>query len=476
MSSIRKPTAVVVGPDMLRTTLKERITDWNVLDDSVQTVNELWQGWSHGTITLDIEAVLIISKLFDPEGNSTDFEEFVSHIAPYSFVGILNYNPELTEHMDDRIEKSAYFGGQKDEALCYYYISKTDPIGDLNSAINKFLQRDDPEVQDTIKVLKGEADERDVPRADDEMVTTEPATTEPSYTMDDDDSSSGVSLHGTVISVTSSKGGTGKSTLALSLASYLAQTSRNNAEKGAYDRPWRVALVDMDTRDGQVGFLINAVKPTVYTLYKEGLNTANLERAMVPHEQLGIDALLATRRPKRADAIPPDFYQTMIKMLKRDYDYIILDTSVNYLDPLLGEVCYPMSDHIIYVNEPVIASTNSMGRWVQETTNPLNRDGLGIPKKKIAIVINKFQTNADLPVTYIRDKAKGTQIVSVIPSAPRATANAANHQSVDLLVNPNITEDMASTMLSTTTHTLNGFRKSIKHIADHVTGETVDYV
>ena len=65
------------------------------------------------------------------------------------------------------------------------------------------------------------------------------------------------------------------------------------------------------------------------------------------------------------------------------YDYIILDTSVNYLDPLLEEVAYPMADKIILVTDMGISSVMGMARWIKETTDPKEEGGSGIDKNKI---------------------------------------------------------------------------------------------
>jgi Mrp family chromosome partitioning ATPase len=66
---------------------------------------------------------------------------------------------------------------------------------------------------------------------------------------------------GQVIAVTSSKGGSGKSTVSITLATYLAHSSINSVKEGLLDsngqpvkKPLKVLLLDLDVRDGQVGF------------------------------------------------------------------------------------------------------------------------------------------------------------------------------------------------------------------------------
>ena len=151
-------------------------------------------------------------------------------------------------------------------------------------------------------------------------------------------------------------------------------------------KPLKVLLLDLDVRDGQVGFFTGFWKPTVMKLRRFGINREQIEETKIYDEGLKIDVMLAPRRPRSAEELPPEFYVELITYLRSMYDYIILDTSVNYLDPLLEKVAYPMADLIVMVTEVVSTSVFSMARWVQEVTSPLDQNGMAIPKRKIGIV------------------------------------------------------------------------------------------
>lgn len=72
--------------------------------------------------------------------------------------------------------------------------------------------------------------------------------------------------NGKVIAVTSSKGGSGKSTVSMVLAAYLAKASRISEEQNLERSRLKVCVVDFDTRDGQLGFLNGQMGPTVFNI------------------------------------------------------------------------------------------------------------------------------------------------------------------------------------------------------------------
>ena len=450
-----QPKGIFVGPEHVAEVLTKLRPDWEFLP-SVETIGELWDGWMDGSITRDIEAILIVSRLFDHNGEDTSFEELIVSISPYCFIGILNYDPKYKKLATERIEDAAFKIGAN--SLHYYFIDPKTANVSLESALNEFKQSTDDDIQDTIKVLEGIADEEDVDRADSVNEDEDDDEEDLLDFYDDDEDNEGSGKKGKIIAVTSSKGGPGKSTIACELSTYLSKASKGSIQKQWETEPLKVLLVDMDVRDGQVGFLTGLNKPTIVNLHNEGLTDENIENNIIHQSAMGIDVLLASKRPKHSFSIDPEFYRRLFAKLRKEYDYIILDTSVNYLDPLLAQVCYPIADRIIYVTEPVITSVLSMTRWILEVTNPKNRNGLDIPKTKIGIVINKFQKqdpgdSNNFDPERIKRSAQGIPILSVVPSAPKAIATAANNQSMESLLN------------------IDGIRKTIGRIAKSITGD-----
>ena len=115
------------------------------------------------------------------------------------------------------------------------------------------------------------------------------------------------------------------------------------------------------------------------------------------------------------------------------YDFIFLDTSVNYLDPLLEKVAYPMADQIVAITDIPNVSIFSLTRWIQEVTNPVEKNGMGLPKSKIGLVVNKYIGKV-LDKTMLEQNAQGVQILSIIPSNPRLVTHVTNNHNMNLLL------------------------------------------
>ena len=418
-----QPKAIFIGPTNVGSALSGMRTDWEFLPP-VGSIDEVYQKWEDGSLTRDLEVIFILSRHYDPNHAITQFEEFVAAFSPYCLMGIVNYDPDHTEAMRTSIEEMAQRLAQGDPN--FYFIGPASADVDVQKAVESFLQVSEEEAQDAIRVLSGEGNNNNVSRSDDAM---EPAEPEEDFFEESDND-----YLGKVIVMNSSKGGTGKSTTNATVAAALMKASRESVAAGLEPRPLKTIIVDIDVRDGQVGFITGLTKPTIYELHRDGLNDENLDRSILHDEGLDVDVLLAARRPRQSFAIKADFYDQLIDFLKRRYDFIFFDTSVNYLEPLLAQVCYPRANHIIFVTEPVITSLFSMTRWILETTNPRNKQGFGIPKSRTSIIINKYMQDISLPAARIVRSAAEVEILAVIPSMPRATNRATNEQALETLL------------------------------------------
>jgi len=239
---------------------------------------------------------------------------------------------------------------------------------------------------------------------------------------------------GQVVTVTSSRGGTGKTTVALSLASYISKASKVSVARGAAKDPLKVIVLDLDVRDGQIGVFTGFWKPTVMRLKRYGISKSEIEGTKVHDEGLEVDLMLAPRRPRSADELPPEFYRELIEELKSSYDYIIIDTASNYLDPTVERVAYPLADFILMVTEASKPSLFSMARWIREVTSPLDQHGMAVPKDKIGIVVNRATAERALLGKDIVANAQELPIISVIPDAPKIVGTALNEVALERII------------------------------------------
>lgn len=223
------------------------------------------------------------------------------------------------------------------------------------------------------------------------------------------------------LTVTSSKGGSGKSTTAMLLAAAIAKSSE------AAGRPLKVCLVDMDTRDGQVASLIGKYMPTALNIRVQPVwDEQTILRHLVHDDLLGIDTLLAPIRPRTADTVGPDFYKVIIRSLQRTHDVVIMDTSVQYLDPLISQVCLPEATAILFVTTLATTAVQGMARALREITTPVEESGMGIPREKIGIVVNQSVADVGMEKDQVLAAGLGVPVVGVIPLATKDVLTATN--------------------------------------------------
>ena len=130
-----------------------------------------------------------------------------------------------------------------------------------------------------------------------------------------------------------------------------------------------------------------------------------LDGYLVYHES-GVRLLAAPPSPERADLITPDLLHTVFPMLKRKFEYIVIDTASSFSEVTLAAL--DLSDLVIIVLSPDLASlkvsTATMGVF----------QALDYPKEHLAVVINWTFPQGGLPQKNI-EAALGLHAGAVIP-------------------------------------------------------------
>jgi pilus assembly protein CpaE len=128
---------------------------------------------------------------------------------------------------------------------------------------------------------------------------------------------------GPIIAVMSSKGGVGKSTIAVNLSIALKQQHAG-----------RVALVDGDLYFGDVATLLNVkAERTIYDL-NQTLDAEIADRFLYHHPS-GIEILAAPLRTEQAEEVTPDRYRAILQVLQTLYDVVVVDVTVSAFDTML---------------------------------------------------------------------------------------------------------------------------------------------
>jgi pilus assembly protein CpaE len=194
----------------------------------------------------------------------------------------------------------------------------------------------------------------------------------------------------------SSKGGTGKSVLALNTSILLGR-----------DPLKKVLLFDLDLLFGDISMLVNQYKQkTIMDLIDDGqLDMYESMKQYFFSYNKTVDILFAPDKPESAEYIGKDMIEKIIKSVEHYYDYIIIDTGTNFNDTTLYAL--DCADKIIVVttNEIVSLKNTKVGLSVMQS--------LGYENNKVKLVINRFTTDYGISKNEVEDAFQ--DIIGMIP-------------------------------------------------------------
>ncbi|HZU78357.1 MAG TPA: AAA family ATPase [Acidimicrobiales bacterium] len=213
---------------------------------------------------------------------------------------------------------------------------------------------------------------------------------------------------GQVVTVFSTKGGTGKSVIAVNLAIALAQSA-----------PGPVVLLDADLQFGDVALMLQ-MQPshTIAEAVAAGdrLDAALVESLLLRHDATGLYVLASPTEPGPADHISKADLARVIAVLRQMCAFIVIDTSANFGEITLAAL--QSSDQVLVLASLDVMSLKSAKVGLQTMRV------LGISFGKIKFVLNRANTRVGLTVA---DAEKAAQL--------KADANLPSELSVAESVN-----------------------------------------
>lgn len=403
--------AIIVGQVELHAYFTEAFPEWDT-QVPISTPEEVWSGLENGTLDANSSVVIFTDQDFNTT-NSDALTEAIAVFASEAIVIVLMYDPAS---YDD---------------LAVTVGNKQHELDNVPSAGFHAVAADDNVIENIYNALVyiqngGTLDPP--PVSIQEEIGYRPSNGFGEAPGDVDEGRK----RGFVFCSTSSKGGSGKTTVGLLTASTIYHASLAAVKQGLREKPLSVVVVDMDTRDGQIGFVLGQVSPSAVnvalTVPDEEHTLEDIIREnLVTDERLGISALLAPKRARVADYLSPEFYMKTIDTLAYMFDVVVLDTSVNYTDDLLSKVVFPISDRILFVTSLAIGSVYGMSRWMEEVTTPANMGGPEISLDKINVVVNQSAPDLGIDQELLSRASGGAKMLVAIPLDSAAVIAASNH-------------------------------------------------
>jgi len=181
----------------------------------------------------------------------------------------------------------------------------------------------------------------------------------------------------------------------------------------------QVVLLDASLQFGGVGVMMH-LQPSrsIADLapHIDELAQDMFESTLLGHES-GVKCLLAPPRPEMADLITAQHLQTILKELRRYFDYIIVDTWSSLNDLVLGVL--DDADRTVLLATPDIPSLANTKLFFEIT------EALEYSREKIFLVLNKMDRNSRITAKDISKSLKH-QVVGQIILEERGVAQSVN--------------------------------------------------
>lgn len=220
-----------------------------------------------------------------------------------------------------------------------------------------------------------------------------------------------IERRGTVIAVYGPKGGVGATTVATSLAVGLAHL----------DREARTILIDADIYYGDVGVFLamrgrNNVLDVARVVRDEEVDLDYLETLFEAHES-GLRVLLAPTNPGDARDISGQDMLEIIGMLRRLYDYVIVDPCSAFNSITLAAL--DTSDRVLLLSTPDFPSIKS----AKILLNVLIQSEY--PMERVQLVLNRMDRRYGITAEQVQDHLR-IPVVAQIADDPIAARRSVN--------------------------------------------------
>jgi pilus assembly protein CpaE len=211
-------------------------------------------------------------------------------------------------------------------------------------------------------------------------------------------------VDGKVVIIFNAKGGCGKTTIATNMGAYVAST-------GA-----RVLLVDLDLAFGDVAISLQ-LRPSAsvadLVAMSGHIDAQGLASVVTKHDS-GLDTVCAPNQPREADGIPGATVAEMLRVARRSYDYVIIDTPPAFSEHVLAAL--DLCDALVLIATLDIPAVKNL-RLTMDTL-----DLLGHPRDGRIVVLNRSDSKVGLHTEDVVAAIK-QPIAAMIPSSSHVPAS-----------------------------------------------------
>lgn len=224
---------------------------------------------------------------------------------------------------------------------------------------------------------------------------------------------------GSVITVFSTKGGIGKTTISTNLAVAIAEKTGKN-----------IVVVDADLHFGDVALFMNLLpQKTIADLANdiEHVNASSIDKYLTSFNE-NVQVLPAPFRPEQADIVTASHFSTILNLLRHHFQYVIVDTAPVFNETI--RTALDAADQVLIVSALDVPTIKNIKLCLEIM------ESLDYPEEKIKVILNRANSEGGMEAAEVEDILR-CKITATLPSEGKVVVPAVNKGIPFVLSHPN---------------------------------------